>query len=150
MVCAGAVSWSPDYLAGKWLTNPGILANQWQLQLCGEKRGSWDAGDGGAGEGVEFVGDACLWCLALWGPVPLARVCVCMKCSLKMSVCLHESGFYESQMSESQDCMHYTDGCSIWFCPNHHNGKCSVWCSLTFLYTLFFSLLHLESHIFEK
>ena len=42
-------------------------------------------------------------------------VCVCMKCSLKMSVCLYECEFYESQMSESQDCMHYTDGCSIWF-----------------------------------
>ena len=115
----------PDYLAGKWLTNPGILANQWHLQLCREKRGrSWDAGDGGGGGGgLSLVGDACLCELGALRSLFLLPecvcvcvcVCVCMKCSLKMSVCFHEGGFCESQMSESQDCVHYTDGCSVWF-----------------------------------
>ena len=83
----------PDYLAGKWLTNPGILANQWHLQLCREKRErSWDAGDGGGG-GLRSVRG----CLSVWAgcfevAVLLARGCVCV------CVCVYEMQFKDVSM----------------------------------------------------
>lgn len=119
----------PDCLVGGWLTNPNIPANQWHLQLCREKRERGTRCRWWGGREVEF-GKRTLAYVSwvLWGTYYSCQrgVCVCMKCSLKVSVCLYETmDFMKVKCLKVR--IVYIALMNVPFgLPNHHNGKCSV------------------------
>lgn len=76
-------------------------------------------------------------------------VCVYQMQFKGVSMFIGKYGFYESQMPESQDCVHCIDECAIWFTQSPQWEMLSAVQPYIFVYPTI-PIPHLGSRIFER